>query len=358
MKKSLIIAAIAVAAVSCGPKVSDLTTVSVDFIGNVLEESSITVSGESLDTLITVPEGTQVFEFTVPTNTLDVYSIQTDYFSETFVADGTTVKFSLDENGAPLVESTKGSVNEAYVNLISALKEYTQEYYEYVSEAVANASDDESRTAAYNAAYETVIDGKYMPACRKAAKENKDNVVALVALSELDINTPEEIALVLSLDEKLKATEDGAKFTKLAEALDATAEGKMFTDFTIGEGENAKSLSDYVGKGKYILVDFWASWCRPCKNQIPYLKDVYNTYAGENFDVLSVAVWDDPQASVDTAKAYGVNWSHIIDAQRIPTDIYGIRGIPHIILFGPDGTILKRGLYGDTIKTGVEEALQ
>lgn len=64
-----------------------------------------------------------------------------------------------------------------------------------------------------------------------------------------------------------------------------------------------------------------------------------------------MAVWDQPQASVDTAKAYGVNWKEIIDAQTVPTELYGIQGIPHIILFGPDGTILKRDLRGE----GIEE---
>ena len=90
---------------------------------------------------------------------------------------------------------------------------------------------------------------------------------------------------------------------------------------------------------------------------MPNLADVYNTYHGDNFDMLSVAVWDRAEDTAKAAPALGVVWNQIINAQEIPTDLYGINGIPHVILFGPDGTILKRNLYGKQIGEAVKEAL-
>jgi len=141
-----------------------------------------------------------------------------------------------------------------------------------------------------------------------------------------------------------------------------TAEGKKFTDFTVVQDVNdAKNstvkFSDYVGKGKYVLVDFWASWCGPCKAEIPNLRNVYNQYKGKDFDVLSIAVWDKPEATKNAAREHGITWSQIINAQQIPTDIYGIEAIPHIMLIGPDGTILRRNLRGSQIREAVAKAL-
>ena len=73
--------------------------------------------------------------------------------------------------------------------------------------------------------------------------------------------------------------------------------------------------------------------------------------------MLSVAVWDNPENTKAAAVEHGVVWNQIINAQRIPTDLYGIQGIPQIMLFGPDGTILRRDLRGDAIEAAVKEAL-
>lgn len=148
----------------------------------------------------------------------------------------------------------------------------------------------------------------------------------------------------------------------LSNAKTATAEGKMFTDFAVVQDPadslgSTVRLSDYVGKGKYVLVDFWASWCGPCKQELPNIASVYEKYKGDDFDVLSIAVWDDPADTKVAAAEHGVVWSQIINAQQVPTELYGIEGIPHIILFGPDGTILKRDLRGEGIEAAVAEAL-
>jgi hypothetical protein len=90
---------------------------------------------------------------------------------------------------------------------------------------------------------------------------------------------------------------------------------------------------------------------------MPNLRSVYNDFAGDQFDMLSVAVWDKPEDTIEAAKEENIVWNQIINAQQVPTDIYGIEGIPHIILFGPDGTIVKRNLRGENIRKAVAEAL-
>ena len=145
------------------------------------------------------------------------------------------------------------------------------------------------------------------------------------------------------------------------EKLDQAAVGKHFIDFTIEKGNqdgSAASLSDYVGKGKYVLVDFWASWCKPCRMETPVIKEVYNKYKGDKFEVLGVAVWDNRENTLVAIEEDAVTWPQILDGQAIPTEAYGIQGIPHIILFGPDGTILARDLRGNKLREKIAEVMK
>ena len=142
--------------------------------------------------------------------------------------------------------------------------------------------------------------------------------------------------------------------------LKKTAEGMTFTDFTIENGNrdgSKVSLSDYVGKGRYVLVDFWASWCGPCIAEIPVLVEVYDQYKGDKFELLGVAVWDKRKDTQKSIEMHNVTWSQIFDTGEIATKLYGIDTIPHIILFGPDGTIVARGLRGDRLKAKIEEIM-
>lgn len=138
----------------------------------------------------------------------------------------------------------------------------------------------------------------------------------------------------------------------------STDSGQKFKDFSVYYNGKMQNLSDYVGKGKYVLVDFWASWCGPCMQEIPNLINVYKKYAGEKFDVLGVAVNDKPQNTEQAIEKLGIPYPQIIGAGGEISAIYGINAIPHIILFAPDGTVLHRGLRGAQIEEAIKKVLK
>lgn len=145
------------------------------------------------------------------------------------------------------------------------------------------------------------------------------------------------------------------------EELRETSPGAMFKDFTIKGGninETDVSLSDYVGKGKYVLVDFWASWCGWCRAEFPVISEIYNKYKGDKFEVVGLAVNDKKELTLKAMKHDGVTWPQILNCRDIPMKLYGVSGIPEIILFAPDGTIIARGLRGEALKLKVAELLE
>ena len=232
-------------------------------------------------------------------------------------------------------------------------------------------SSDQEKAQAY---YEEFIE-KYKEFNLKAAKNNSDNEVAVKVLLNLYglIEDADLEAIIAKLPQEHLENEQVAYMKKGLDARKATAEGSMFVDFTVEHVygydrsvdpqplKQEVKFSDYVGKGTYVLVDFWSPWCGPCRREIPNIQTVYEQYKDKGLQVLSLAVWErKPQShTIETAAELGMDWLHINNCGQIPTDIYGVEGIPHLMLIGPDGTILKRGFHGlEGIQAAVAEYIQ
>lgn len=148
------------------------------------------------------------------------------------------------------------------------------------------------------------------------------------------------------------------RYRAMAVLRDNTAPGKEYTDFNAEQPDGKTlSLSNFVEPGKYTLVDFWASWCPYCIKEIPELKELYAKYKEAGLNIVGVAVRDkaeDTQTSIDKN---GITWNVIFNAQRIPYEIYGFTGIPHLMLIGPDGIIISRGESPQKIDKRLHEIL-
>ena len=266
---------------------------------------------------------------------------------------------------------------EALAEFNANLETWTTE----LRDAMKQIASDETLDAAQKAAkqdevYESVGEKITDAGLKLLKKFPADTLVAPAVFREVyNFLDDDQVSEVLdTFSEPVKADPFIATQVEYNTARKATAVGKKFTDFTVDhvaavdkDGNpiyEKKSLSDFVGKGKVMLVDFWSPWCPPCKAEIPNIKAIWEKYHGDDFDVLSVAVWEESRKmdwhnTIDTAAFYGMKWQQLNNGHQEPAALYGISGIPHMILFDKDGTILKRGddLRGEKTAKAVAEVL-
>ena len=204
--------------------------------------------------------------------------------------------------------------------------------------------------------------GKIKPLAEADLKEHSNDAIGLIALQTLlgmeDVNVAKAEALLQQAGDRLRAEESITKMVARLRRVEATQAGAQFVDFEgVDDANKAVRLSDYVGKGHYVLVDFWASWCGPCRREIGHLKKVRDAYTDKGLVILGTVVWDEMEDHLKAMKELEITWPQIFNKTEA-TELYGIAGIPQIILFDPAGKIVARDLRGEEINKLLDKALQ
>lgn len=244
--------------------------------------------------------------------------------------------------GAPYSVEAKGGLNDTYSQVMGEL---TQTAETYNSGQANNMNDD----------FTVVVHDAILA----STKRNIDNPVGYLMVVMFGQQWLQEDIPGLIRDfpflEKYNKVE---KMLTQMRGLKKTQPGNLYTNFEVSYDGTTHYLSDVVGKGDYVLVDFWASWCVPCRKEMRHILKAQKVYGDKGLKVLGIAVWDNPANSLKAATDWGLPWPVWINGTEKVTDLYGITGIPCIILFGPDGTILARDLHGDDISATIARYLK
>ncbi len=189
-------------------------------------------------------------------------------------------------------------------------------------------------------------------------EHNANNPIGLyMFLQQMYEMNKEQVTIALDKYPQFKSSTRVNNYIAALKQKELTSLGHKYLDFEITYDGKTSKLSDYVKPDKYTIVDFWASWCGPCMRQAVVLKEIYAEYKNKGLEIVGVAVWDEPHNTLEAISSKELPWHNILNAQTIPTDLYGISGIPCIIIIGPDGTILSRDKQGDELKEDVRKAL-
>ncbi len=279
------------------------------------------------------------------------------------VLENGTIVVDLDENklsGTPL--------NEAFANMMNVGTDETALLQALYKEYLAAPSEEERKLV--EAKYDSVLEiytAKELVALENVFAENGDNVLGAYAFYQL-VKSQRDAGTITSVqvDSILATAAPVVKnFSLIAKELEGmrnlekTAVGKTYTDLDLLEGEamTATKLSQHVD-GKVALIDFWASWCGPCRGEIPNIAEMHKKYADKGLVVIGLNVWDKPEAQRKTIEEMNMTWLQLADSTKNATNVYGVDGIPQIMLIGKDGTILARDLRGEAIEAAIIDALK
>ena len=195
----------------------------------------------------------------------------------------------------------------------------------------------------------------------KFAKDNKGTLASFYAMNTL---SPQEFESELvkfadEVKEDIKGNATVDAFVKQMALLKAVQVGQVAPEFTINTAEGKPvSLSGY--KGKYVLVDFWASWCQPCRQENPNVVKVYNKYKAKNFDIIGISLDTDKAAWLGAVKADGLTWTHVSELKDFNGETvkkYQVQAIPTSYLIDPTGKIVAKNLRGEELDAFLAKTL-
>jgi thiol-disulfide isomerase/thioredoxin len=184
----------------------------------------------------------------------------------------------------------------------------------------------------------------------------------ILATNQYYISEESLIDIVSQSGDLFKSYPAIGKLMNRIEVLKKVAIGNQFVDFEMTDLEdNAVKLSDYVGNGKVALIDFWASWCPPCRASIPGLKKVYDEYKDKGFEIVGVSLDSKKDAWEKGVSDLQIPWPQMSDLkgwQNAGAALYGVNSIPHTVLVDKEGNIVAKNIHGEELTNKLDELLK
>ena len=235
-----------------------------------------------------------------------------------------------------------------------AWDKYLQVYHIPASEGVFNTREGIALTREMNDAQKEItrIQWDFIKANPKSpvSVDVAQNMVYTAKFSKADMDN-----LLQAIDPSLRETPGYKQLKESLESIAPIALGEKYKDLELGD-ENGKTvqLSDYVKPGQYNMVEFWASWCGPCRGEIPHLRHVYDAYGKgkDAFNMISVSIDDKEKDWKQALKEENMKWTQLCDLKGQEGEVinkYKIQGVPFCLILDKEGRIIDHGVRGSEL---------
>ena len=318
-----------------------------------------TVNGSTLDTLAKADVKNGSFEFTgnvsEPTGAYIMVIGQRGAIP--FMLENANITVNAGQAGLTVT----GSEGQKIYDQFMAINTTTQQEAMKLQQEYQAANGDQAKMQAVQEAYAKLMTDAQAKET-ELIKANPDSYVsAFVIASGMGQMEYEQLKERYNLlGEKAKAGAQGKAIAAQIAKLESTAIGQIAPNFTITTPEG-ESISLYDIKGKVKLIDFWASWCGPCRGENPHVVEIYKEYHPKGLEIFGVSLDNNKEAWVKAIADDGLVWKHGSDLkgwQSAPAQLYSVTGIPHTVLLDENNKIIAKNLRGDELKQKIAELLK